>query len=238
LKKVIEFKTNRYAPLIKSINTQLGNRRVGKRKFVVEFVPFVISSLGAIPNKSINSVMRIIGTATKNTVGIWCKKLVVRAIKGSFMIWVKAKPETLVSNRRIKEETDDDDANEEERDIREKVIMKIDEDLRLGNICENEGDKERKNLVQEVAEEKGRMEELNLPEMAAKERMSKQDKMAYNRKAMLQEDVCSYKEVSDVEEKHVIQRQETNNEIAIILKPSKFLPDPEADENISWNNQT
>jgi hypothetical protein len=68
----------------------------------VEFIPFIISSLGTPPNKSINGITRIIGTATKNTVGIWCKKLVVRALKGSFMIWVKAKPETLVSNRRIR----------------------------------------------------------------------------------------------------------------------------------------
>jgi hypothetical protein len=32
LKKVIEFKTNKYAPLIKSINTQLRNRKLGKPK--------------------------------------------------------------------------------------------------------------------------------------------------------------------------------------------------------------
>jgi hypothetical protein len=93
---------------------------------MVEFIPFVISSLGALPNKSINGITRIIGTVTKNTVGIWCKKLVVRALKGSFMIWVKAKPETLASNRRIKEESDDNDDNEEERSIREKVIEEID----------------------------------------------------------------------------------------------------------------
>jgi hypothetical protein len=143
LKKVIEFKTNKYAPLIKSINTQLRNRKLGKRKFMVEFIPFVISSLGALPNKSINSVTRIIGTAAKNTVGLWCKQLVVRALKGSFMIWVKGKPETLVSNRRIKEESDDDDANEEERNIREKVIREIDEELKLGNVCENEGNEKK-----------------------------------------------------------------------------------------------
>jgi hypothetical protein len=29
---------------------------------------------------------------------------VIRVLKGSFMIWVKAKPEALVSNRRIREE--------------------------------------------------------------------------------------------------------------------------------------
>jgi hypothetical protein len=117
LKKVIEFKTNKYAPLIKSINTQLRNRKLGKRRFMAEFIPFVISSLGALPNKSINGVTRIIGTTTENTVGIWCKKLVVRALKGSFMIWVKEKPEILVSNNRRKKE---DESDEEEIHIAEK----------------------------------------------------------------------------------------------------------------------
>jgi hypothetical protein len=45
----------------------------------------------------------MIGTTTKNKVGLWYKKIVVKALKGSFMIWVKAKPETLVSNNRRKE---------------------------------------------------------------------------------------------------------------------------------------
>jgi hypothetical protein len=45
----------------------------------------------------------MIGTATKNTIGLWCKKLRVKALKGSFMIWVKAISETLVSNNRRKE---------------------------------------------------------------------------------------------------------------------------------------
>jgi hypothetical protein len=40
------------------------------------------------------------GTATKNTFGLWCKKLVVKALKGSFMIWDKASSETFASNNR------------------------------------------------------------------------------------------------------------------------------------------
>jgi hypothetical protein len=71
---------------------------------MVEFLSFIISSIGALQNKSINNFTRMIGTATKNTVGLCCKKLVVKALKGSFMIWVKAKPETLVSNNRKKQE--------------------------------------------------------------------------------------------------------------------------------------
>jgi hypothetical protein len=100
LKNITEFKTNKYAPLIRSINKQLKDKNFRRRKFVVKFLPFIISSLGALPNKSINSFTRMIGTAAKNTVGLWCKKLVVKTLKGSFMIWVKAKPETLASNNK------------------------------------------------------------------------------------------------------------------------------------------
>jgi hypothetical protein len=69
-----------------------------------------------LPNRSIRGITKIIGTATKNTVGIWCKKLVVRALKGSFMIWVKAKPETFASNRKKKEETENENENENEEE--------------------------------------------------------------------------------------------------------------------------
>jgi hypothetical protein len=64
-----------------------------------------------------NNFTRMIGTATKNTVGLWCKKLVLKELKGSFMIWAKAKPETLASNNRRKHESssDDENSNEEER---------------------------------------------------------------------------------------------------------------------------
>jgi hypothetical protein len=238
LKKVIEFKTNKYAPLIKSINKLLKDRKVGRRKYLVEFIPFVISSLGALPNRSIYGITKIIGTATKNTVGIWCKKLVVRALKGSFMIWVKAKPETLVSNRKIKEESEDEETNEEERKIREKVIEEIDEELKLGNIYENEGDEERNNLIQELVEEKVRMEELNLPERANKEEMTEEDLLIYNKKIMPHEEVSSYRDVVEVEEKHEIQMQVSSKEILIIKKPIKYPLDPGADDNISGDNQT
>jgi hypothetical protein len=72
--------------LIRSINKQLKEKKEGKRKFIVEFIPFVISSLEALPNKSIDGITRIIGTTMKNTIINWCKKLVIRALKRSFMI--------------------------------------------------------------------------------------------------------------------------------------------------------
>jgi hypothetical protein len=107
LKRIIDFKTNKYAPLIRSSKTYLSQKR-GKKIFEVEFLSFVISLLGELPNKSIANLTKMIGTATKNTVGLWTKKLVVTALKGCFMIWIKAKPETLASNKRRKEEKDSD----------------------------------------------------------------------------------------------------------------------------------
>jgi hypothetical protein len=69
LKNVTEFKTNKYAPLVRSINKQSKDKNFRKENFVVEFLSFIISSLGALPNKSINNFTSMIGIATKNTVG-------------------------------------------------------------------------------------------------------------------------------------------------------------------------
>jgi hypothetical protein len=74
LKNIIEFKTNKYEPLVRSINKQLKEKNFKKRRFVIEFLPFIISSLDAVPNKSINSFIRMIGAARKNTVSLWSKK--------------------------------------------------------------------------------------------------------------------------------------------------------------------
>jgi hypothetical protein len=173
----------------------------------------------------------MIGTATKNTIGLWCKKLIIRALKGSFMIWVKAKPETLACNKIIKEKPKEEEADEEERKIAERIIEDIDEELKLGNIYENEGDAERKNLIQELVMEKERMNELNLPEEAINEEMREEEFLIYKNKVMKQEDVADYKEVSEVEEKHYIEKPNLSNEIVINTKPNEHPLDPEAEDN-------
>jgi hypothetical protein len=233
LKNVIEFKTNKYAPLVRSINKQLKEKNFKEKRFVVEFLPFIISSLGALRNKSINGFTRMIGTATKNTGGLWCKKLVVKVLKGSFMKSVKAKPETSVSNNRKKQEnsSDEEEINEEERHIAEKIIESVEEALKLGQIYENEGDAERKNLVLGLVEEKERMNELNLSEEAIDDTMNDNDFEIYNNKVMNQEEVTDYREVQEEEESHQIERPENTKEIAIIRKSSEHPLIPEADDN-------
>jgi hypothetical protein len=130
----------------------------------------------------------MIGTGTKNTVGLWCKKLVVKALKGSFMIWVKTKPETLASNNKRRDESssDDENNNEEERQIAEEIIESVDEELKLGSIYESKDDAERRNSVLELVEEKVRMNELNLPEEAVNDEMKDDDFEIYNNKVMNQ----------------------------------------------------
>jgi hypothetical protein len=93
----------------------------------------------------------MIGTATKSTVGLWGKKLVVKALKRSFMVWVKVEQETLASNNKKKHESssEEEENNEEERQIAEKIIESVDEELKLESIYENEGDSERKKFVVE-----------------------------------------------------------------------------------------
>jgi hypothetical protein len=85
---------------MRNLQTQFEKLRCSKIKFEVEFLSFIISSLGALRNKSISSLSRMAGVVTKSTIGLWAKRLVVvAAIKGIFMIWVKAKPETLANNQ-------------------------------------------------------------------------------------------------------------------------------------------
>jgi hypothetical protein len=117
------------------------------------------------------------------------------------------------------------------------VIEEIDKELKLGRIGENEGEEEKSNLIQELAEEKERMEELNLPERASKEEMEVGDKEKYDRKSMSQEDVSNYKEVEITEERRDVQKR-SKKEILIKMKPSAFPLDPEADEDNSGNNTT
>jgi hypothetical protein len=45
-----------------------------------------VSSLGALPNVPARSLSRIIGIATQMTISLWAKRLVMPALKGSFMI--------------------------------------------------------------------------------------------------------------------------------------------------------
>jgi hypothetical protein len=39
------------------------------------------------------------GITTKSTISLWTKRLVIAALKGNFMIWVKTVPETLAANK-------------------------------------------------------------------------------------------------------------------------------------------
>jgi hypothetical protein len=75
----------------------------------------------------------MIETATKNRIDLWAKKLIVTALKGSFMIWTKAKAEPLARNKKRKEEKDSDsdeeETNEDAMKIAEKLIEEIDEEL-------------------------------------------------------------------------------------------------------------
>jgi hypothetical protein len=82
----------------------------------------------------------MIGTTTKNTVELRCKKLIVKGLKRSFMIWVKAKRERLASSNKRRQESSSDDENniEEDRQIAEEIYESADEELKLGSIYENE----------------------------------------------------------------------------------------------------
>jgi hypothetical protein len=63
LKKVIDLKTSKYPSLIRSLNLSL-SKKIGKKRFEVEFLPFVISSLGALLDRSMTNLTKMMGTVT------------------------------------------------------------------------------------------------------------------------------------------------------------------------------
>jgi hypothetical protein len=73
-KRVLDFKTNKYTPLIRSLKAQLRKRR-GNKRFEVEFLSFIISSRVTMSNKSISNLTKMIGTATKKTISLWERNL-------------------------------------------------------------------------------------------------------------------------------------------------------------------
>jgi aminoglycoside phosphotransferase len=70
------------------------------------------------------------------------------------MIWIKAKPETLASNKRRKEGKDSDFDEEETNEDARKLVGKLAEErgekLKLRTVYENEEDASRENMILEI----------------------------------------------------------------------------------------
>jgi hypothetical protein len=96
---------------------------------------------------------------------------------------------------------------------------------------------ETKNLIQELVDEKERMNEINLPEEAIDDKMNDDIFEIYNNKGMSQQEVADYREVQEEEETHLIERS-NQKEIVIFLKPSEHRLFPEADENNFGDDET
>ncbi|GMO19738.1 MAG: hypothetical protein Ta2E_10790 [Mycoplasmoidaceae bacterium] len=81
-------KINKYSNMMKHISRNFEEHNTRGRKYVVKFDPIIISSLGAVPNFTIN----ILGTlleCSKSTLNLWAKRLCIDALVGSFGIWMK-----------------------------------------------------------------------------------------------------------------------------------------------------
>jgi hypothetical protein len=61
--------------------------------------------------------------------------------------------------------------------------------------------------------------------------MEEEDFTIYNNKVMKQDEVVDYKEVQEVEDKHLIDKPNQMKEIAIQMKPSECPLIPIADDN-------
>jgi hypothetical protein len=93
------------------------------RDFEADFKTITVSSLGAIPNFTLKNLSTIIGSNSKAVMNLWAKRLVLAALKGSFLLWIKAAPQNfeLMQKTITMDELDDQDdeyENNENADIK------------------------------------------------------------------------------------------------------------------------
>jgi hypothetical protein len=89
LKYINRYKMIKYKGLMDRLNSQLKNVKNDKIKYIAEFRTIVVSSLGAIPNFTINNLSAIIGCNGRSVMQLWAKRMVMAALKGSFILWLR-----------------------------------------------------------------------------------------------------------------------------------------------------
>jgi hypothetical protein len=68
---------------------------VSRRKisFEADFMIIIISSLDAVPNFTMLNLSTIIGNTNRTIMNLRTKRLVLVALKGSFLLWIKLAPQ-------------------------------------------------------------------------------------------------------------------------------------------------
>jgi hypothetical protein len=90
----------------------------------------------------------------------------------------------------------------------------------------------------ELADEKERMNELNLSEEAMDDKMDDDIFGIYNNKVINQKEFADYREVQEDEESHLIERPNQKKEIVIVMKPSEHPLFPGEDDNNFGDDET
>jgi hypothetical protein len=96
LEEVNRFQVNKYGGMVNFLNKALATVSKKRIFFEVVFKTIIVSSLGAIPNFTIRNLNSIIGGCSRSVMNLWAKRLVLAALKGSFLLWIKAAPEIYV----------------------------------------------------------------------------------------------------------------------------------------------
>jgi hypothetical protein len=81
-------KTNKYGGKIWKLRKGFEERSSDELKFRMEFMPFIISSIGAVPNDTMSSLKALIGKFATSVSDLWMKRIVVQVLKGSCAIWI------------------------------------------------------------------------------------------------------------------------------------------------------
>jgi hypothetical protein len=165
-------KTGKYMGLINKLRHEFNARNTKKKRFEVEFFTVIVSSLGAIPNRTILNLERILGNKCRSVVGLWAKRLVIAAIKGSLKIWLKG-GNIFASNMQPNKSWDkmeDEDSNRDmtpdERLLAKRNLKDLnEEEPKFGIIVDNENKEEYIQVLSPIVGERERMKEIIKPDI-------------------------------------------------------------------------
>ncbi|GMO20772.1 MAG: hypothetical protein Ta2E_11960 [Mycoplasmoidaceae bacterium] len=132
LKAKRQEKINKYGCLIKTINKKFEEVNERGKKYQIKFDPFVVSSLGAMPNASIKVLEKILG-CSKNTTKLSAKRICIDALIGSFGIWRNAKDgiyNLMKSQRTLRDVEENNQAEDgEQGDTKQNLDVLINETM-------------------------------------------------------------------------------------------------------------
>jgi hypothetical protein len=92
LEEVRIMKQRKYSGLVNFLKAKLREREERGFKYEVVSKLIIISSLGAVPRRTLSDLKDVLGRGVAmSKIELWEKRLCITAIRGSYSVWMKAK---------------------------------------------------------------------------------------------------------------------------------------------------